>query len=64
MPLESVFGWVKHQVLGGRFFRTVSELQQAVALAFQQRVAQAKKRHDKAVAGFLAVAAPKLVSVM
>lgn len=57
MPLESVFGWVKHQVLGGRIFKTVSELQQAVELAFQQRVAQAKKRHDKAVAEFLATAA-------
>jgi hypothetical protein len=57
MPLESVFGWVKHQVLGGRIFKTVSELQQAVELAFQQRVAQAKQRHDKAVAEFLAAAA-------
>ena len=64
MPLESVFGWVKHQVLGGRVFQTVSELQQAVALAFQQRVAQAKTRHDKAVADFLAAAAEKSISVM
>lgn len=56
MPLESVFGWVKHQVLGGRLFETVSELQQAVELAFQQRVVQAKKRHDKVVAEFLAAA--------
>lgn len=57
MPLESVFGWVKHQVLGGRFFQAMSELQQAVELAFRQRVAQAKKRHDKAVADFLSAAA-------
>jgi putative transposase len=64
MPLESVFCWVKHQVLGGRVFQTIPELQQAVALAFQQRVAQAKKRHDKAVATFLAAAAQKSTSVM
>ena len=57
MPLESVFGWVKHQVLGGRIFETVSELQQAVELAFEQRVALAKKRHDKAVAESLTAAA-------
>jgi hypothetical protein len=63
MPLESIFGWVKHQVLGGRFFQTVSALQQAVELAFRQRVAQAKKRHDKAVADFL-TADQKSISVM
>ena len=57
MPLESIFGWVKHQVLGGRVFETVSELQQAVELALQLRVAQAKTRHDKAVSKFLTAAA-------
>jgi hypothetical protein len=24
MPLESIFGWIKHQVLGGRRFPTVA----------------------------------------
>jgi len=57
MPLEAIFGWVKHQVLGGRLFETVSALQEAVEIAFQQRVAQAKMRHDKAVSQFLAATA-------
>ena len=56
MPLEAIFGWVKHQVLGDRIFQTVSELQQAVEVAFWQRVAPARKRHDKVVAEFLATA--------
>jgi hypothetical protein len=47
MPLEPIFGWVKHQVLGGRTFETVGELQEAVELAFELRVPQAKARHDK-----------------
>jgi hypothetical protein len=27
MPLESIFGWIKHHILGNRFFQTVAELQ-------------------------------------
>lgn len=56
MPLEPIFGWVKHCVLGGHVFDTVTALQQAVEVAFRQRVAQAKPRHDQAVAEFLAAA--------
>jgi hypothetical protein len=47
MPLESIFGWIKHQVLGGRFFETVAELQTAVERSFRQRVTKAKERRDK-----------------
>lgn len=57
MPLEAIFGWVKHQVLGGRVFETLLELRQAVELAFRQRVAWAKDRHDKALSKLLAAAA-------
>jgi len=53
MPLEPIFGWVKHAVLGGQDFETVAELQQAVEAAFHQRVAKAKPRHDKVIAEFL-----------
>lgn len=60
MPLEAIFGWAKHQVLGGRAFKTVSELQQA----FEQRVTQAKKRHDRAANEFLSGAAQKSKSVV
>lgn len=64
MPLEAIFGWTKHQVLGGRTFSSVSELQHAVQQAFEQRVAQAKKRHDRAVSEFLSAAAQKSGSVV
>jgi hypothetical protein len=64
MPLESIFGWVKHQVLGGRVFKTVSELQQAVELAFEQRVTQAKRRHDRITSESLAVATQNSGSVL
>lgn len=48
MPLEAIFGWIKHHVLGGRLFDTVAELQLAVERYFRQRVAAAKERHDRA----------------
>jgi len=48
MPLESIFGWIKHQVLGGRLFETVAELQAAVMRAFRERVDSAKARRDYA----------------
>jgi hypothetical protein len=48
MPLEAVFGWVKHHVLGDRGFDTLTALQTAVERSFQQRVEQAKPRRDRA----------------
>jgi transposase len=57
MPLEAIFGWVKHQVLAGRLFQTVAELQAAVVRYFQQRVARAKTRRDKVWAAAQATAA-------
>lgn len=46
MPLEAVFGSVKHRVLGDRTFGTLADLQVAVERAFDNRVAAAKKRRD------------------
>ena len=46
MPLEAVFGAVKHRVLGDRTFDSLAELRLAVERAFVHRVAQAKKRRD------------------
>lgn len=57
MPLEPIFGWVKHQVLGDRLFETVAELQAAVERYFCQRVVKAKERRDRAWAKALAAAA-------
>jgi hypothetical protein len=48
MPLEPIFGWTKHQVLGGRLFQTIAQLQAAVERYFHQRIAQAKERRDRA----------------
>jgi transposase len=64
MPLEPIFGWTKHQVLGDRLFETVDELQAAVEQHFRQRVAQAKERRDRAWAKALAAAAQKSRSVL
>ena len=47
MPLESVFGWTKHQVLGDRLFETIHELRAAVEHYFHQRVCQARQRRDR-----------------
>ncbi len=47
MPLEPIFGWIKHQVLGGRAFETVVELQAAVVRSFRERVDSAKARRDR-----------------
>jgi hypothetical protein len=57
MPLESIFGWVKHQVLGDRLFETVAELQAAVEHYFHHRVVKAKERRDRTWAKALATAA-------
>jgi hypothetical protein len=45
MPLEAVFGSVKHRVLGARSFATLAELRVAVEQAFHARF-QGKKRRD------------------
>lgn len=54
MPLESIFGWTKHQILGNRPFQTVAELQAAVEHYFRYRVAQARERRDRAWVNALA----------
>lgn len=41
MPLEPIFGLTKHQVLVGRLFQMIAQLQAAVERSFHQRVAQA-----------------------
>ena len=46
MPLEPIFGWIKHQMLGDRQFETVADLRRAVERCFRQRVAEAKQRRD------------------
>lgn len=63
MPLESIFGWIKHQVLGGRLFETVPALQAAAERYFHQRVPAARARRDRAWATALAAAALKSSSV-
>lgn len=57
MPLEPIFGGVKHQILGSRLFEKVAKLQAAVEHYFCQRVAKAKERRDQAWAKALAAAA-------
>jgi len=64
MPLEPIFGWTKHQVLGGRLFQTVAQLQDAVESYFHQRVAQAKERRDRAWVKAQPVPAQKSLSVL
>jgi transposase len=64
MPLEPIFGWTKHQVLGGRLFQTVAQVQAAVELYFHQRVAQAKERRDRGWARALSTTAEKSASVL
>jgi hypothetical protein len=54
MPLEPIFGWIKHHILGNRLFQAVNNLQGAVEDGFRQRVAAAKKRRDKAWTAALA----------
>jgi transposase len=63
MPLEPIFGWIKHQVLGGSLFQTVAQLQAAVEHYFHQRVAQAKTRRDEVWAKAQAATAQKSMSV-
>ena len=57
MPLESIFGWTKHQILGNRLFATVAELQAAAEHYFRYRVAQARERRDRAWVDALASSA-------
>jgi transposase len=64
MPLEPIFGWTKRQVLGGRLFQTVAQLQAAVEHYFHQRVGQAKARRDSAWAKVHAATVQKSISVL
>ncbi|NIV33988.1 MAG: IS630 family transposase [Anaerolineae bacterium] len=64
MPLEPIFGWTKHQILGGRLFQTVAQLQAAVESYFHQRVAHAKERRDQACAKAQLVPTQNSVSVL
>jgi transposase len=64
MPLEPIFGWTKHQMLGDRLFQTISQLQTAVERYFYQRVAQAKDRRDQAWVEVEPVPWQKSVSVL
>ena len=47
MPLEAIFGWIKHQVLGPRLFGTLKGLQEAVETAFRDRVVAAQPRRAR-----------------
>jgi hypothetical protein len=64
MPLEAIFGWVKHHVLGARCFEQIADLKAAVEFAFKQRVADAKVRRDRAWATALSTSAQKSTSVV
>ena len=64
MPLEPIFGWTKHQVLGGRLFETVAQLQAAVESYFHQRVAEAKERRNRAWVKAQPIPAQKSLSVL
>jgi len=48
MPLEAIFGWIKHQLLGSRLFETVADLRAVVEGCFHRRVADAKLRRSRA----------------
>lgn len=56
MPLESIFGHIKHQVLGNRQFEHVTALQQAVVSAFYYRIPPARQRRDRTWSRTLATA--------
>jgi hypothetical protein len=64
MPLEPIFGWTKHQILGGLLFETVDHLQTAVERYFHRRVEQAKERRDRAWIQAQSGPAQKPVSVL
>lgn len=48
MPLEPIFGWVKHHVLGKTEYETMGDLRHAVENGFTARVPEAKKRRCRA----------------
>jgi len=48
MPLEAIFGWIKHQLLGNRLFETIVDLRAAVEGCFHRRVADARLRRSQA----------------
>lgn len=48
MPLEAIFGAIKHRILGNLDFETLAVLKSAVENYFQQRIPEAKTRRDLA----------------
>lgn len=46
MPLEAIFGAIKHHILGNLDFKTLSALKLAVENYFQLRIPDAKARRD------------------
>lgn len=48
MPLEAIFGAIKHRILAGLDFETLTALKSAVENYFQQRIPEAKARRDLA----------------
>ena len=46
MPLEAIFGAIKHRILGNLDFETLAALKSAVDNYFQQRIPEAKARRD------------------
>jgi len=64
MPLESVFGWIEHQMWEDRSFETVAELQAAAEAYFHQRTTSAKERGDQASVKSLEKMAQKSRSVV
>lgn len=64
MPLEPIFGWIKHQILGGRLFATIADLQAAVECCFRQRAEPDRLRRDKARTATSGANAPKCMSVV
>lgn len=48
MPLEAIFGAIKHRILGNLDFETLAVLKSAVETYFQQRIPEAKARRDLA----------------
>ncbi len=48
MPLEAIFGWIKHQLLGNRLFETIVDLRAAVEDCLHRRVAGAQARRSRA----------------
>ena len=48
MPLEAIFGAIKHRILGNLEFETLAALKSTVENYFRQRIPVAKARRDLA----------------